>query len=245
MTKKKEEESAEEMYARYEAEEKAETEQKALERMGNPNLPAKRQEPEVSASELKRDIEESQRNEEFESWEKKRGLSKEKLNEHPSESFTFGERAKSGVKEFASDLNLKHTAPGKSVIRNTLDLLASGQFSTKETHQFSQGVSDVRQKIASERGGSGKPISGLYPVGRGSSRDYTKKQTMKESSGRSSKSYQPMQSSSPVFRNIGNLASTQMDFVNPIFGTAPQVAKTNKRMPSAKKGNPYDLGFRL
>lgn len=241
MAKKNENgESAEEMYAKAEAEEKAETELKALERMSNPSIPAKKAKPEKSASELKRDIEESKRNEDFEKWESERGLSKEKLNVNPSDSFTFGERVKSGVKSFASDINLKHTAPGQSVIRNTLDLLASGQFSTKETRTFSRGVSAVKEKMAVERGTPEKPVYGIYPIG--GSRSYTKKQTMPSAPSKSPRAIQP---SSPVFRNLGNIASTQMDFVNPIFGTAPQVAKTNKRMPSAKKGNPYDLGFRL
>ncbi len=244
--KRKEAEEAEEMYRKAELEEKADIELKDLERMGNPNIPAKKQKSEKSASELKRDIEESQRNEDFEAWEKKRGISKEKLNAHPEDAFTFGERVKSGVKAFASDINLKHTAPGQSVIRNTLDLLASGQFSTKETRTFSRGISSVKEKMTVERGSPEKPIYGIYPIG--GSRNYTKKQTtqstpsQKASSGKSPRATQP---SSPVFRNIGNLPATQMDFVNPIFGTAPQVAKTNKRMPSAKKGNPYDLGFRF
>jgi len=175
----------------------------------------------------------------------------QEMNKSKADAFTFGERVKSGVKSVVSDLNFKKTKAGDSPIRNLFDDLASGQFSTKETRTFSRGVSDLKEKVAAERGGTGKPIYGLYPVsqaGKQSSRHYTKAQVMPKQSKQAQK--RPVQSGSPVFRNLGkssagNIASTNMDFVQPLFGNPPKVAKTNRKMPNARKGNPYDLGFRV
>jgi len=174
----------------------------------------------------------------------------QEMNKSKADAFTFGERVKSGVKSVVSDLNFKKTKAGDSPIRNLFDDLASGQFSTKETRTFSRGVSDLKEKVAAERGGTGKPIYGLYPVSQAGKRSSGKSQAMPKQSKHAQPVKRPVQSSSPVFRNLGqssagNIKSTNMDFVQPLFGNPPKVAKSNRKMPNARKGNPYDLGFRV
>ena len=230
---------------------------KDLEQFGDPNVKPKKKPETALDRELEnvlksdKDLAEEKRDEEFNAWDVKGNLSLGEMNKSKADAFTFGERVKSGVKSLVSDLNFKKTKAGDSPIGNLFDDLASGQFSTKETRTFSRGVSDLKEKVAAERGGTGKPIYGLYPVsqaGKQSSRGYTKAQVMPKQSKRAQK--RPAQSGFQVSRNLGqssagNIKSTNMDFVQPLFGNPPKVAKSNRKMPNARKGNPYNLNFRF
>ena len=232
---------------------------KDLEQFGDPNVKPKNKSKTKLDIEIEdalksdREIAKDKSDEEFEKWDTENKFSLKEMNKSKADTFTFGERVKSGVKSVVSDFNLKKTKPGDSPLRNLFDDLASGQFSTKETRNFSRGVSAVKEKVAAERGGTGKPIYGLYPIsqaGKQSSRGYTKAQVMPKQSKQAQTQKRPVQSGSPVFRNLGknsagNIESTNMDFVQPLFGNPPKVAKTNRKMPSARKGNPYNLNFRF
>ena len=229
---------------------------KDLEQFGDPNVKPKKKPETALDRELEnvlksdKDLAEEKRDEEFNAWDVKGNLSLGEMNKSKADAFTFGERVKSGVKSLVSDLNFKKTKAGDSPIRNLFDDLASGQFSTKETRTFSRGVSDLKEKVAAERGGTGKPIYGLYPVSQAGKRSSGKSQAMPKQSKQAHTQKRPVQSGSPVFRNLGkssagNIKSTNMDFVQPLFGNPPKVAKSNRKMPNARKGNPYNLNFRF